>query len=189
MANICYFNMRVSGKSEDVDVFLSRLKGEALPCFRRVFDAVEAKRWTFNGICASAIKGSCAWSVWSSLLGRDDSENPSLTDLQKESESLKLNIEVYSKEYALCFAEHYFFSDGEEHVSDEISYNEYHWDRKKETLEEFLYNNHLPPFLDETDFSGDTYIDGGYDEKFAIDNVINALSVSGMNILEGKEIA
>lgn len=140
MANYCNYSMRVQGKEEDVEEFITIIKSDYCydkngNCnverhFWRVFDAYVVDDETVDGIRSVIIDGYCAWSVYSCMCDgkftyQNDHPDWNGTTLQMESERLQLAIEVFSEEPGCCFMEHYVTVKGKYLVEEEYEWHEY----------------------------------------------------------------
>lgn len=123
MPSYCDFEMKVTGSKNNVREFLNVLKRKDCdePHFQRIIEASVYKEETLeNSSYTAYIKGCCAWSVHTCMLNGDGTYNNDIEDeeqtitLESESERLGINIEVWSKETSLGFAEHYIYQSGEE---------------------------------------------------------------------------
>lgn len=139
MANVCEFEMKVTGAMENVkkalEIFITEYEndeGEFVSSsgnpfiFGTSINEVEEEE---HGII---IKGDCAWSVAQCMLDVPSSyyaENKHLdsfngTTLPLVSEELQLKIEVFSKEDGILFQEHYLIDNGSMIVSEDAEYFE-----------------------------------------------------------------
>lgn len=146
MPNYCFYEMRVKGDKENCEELLSILKGEHKRYFYRVMrDEVVFREWEAGEMW---ISGFCAWSVDGTFCSKEqycDYDFPSTT-LLEESILLNLDIEIYSDEAGIGFAEHYHFLSGEVLADELVDYEEYYWDTDEyPTLEEFnaAHNTHF----------------------------------------------
>ena len=123
MANNCYYEMHVFGERVNVKEFIRAMRHEgeyADSGVGRVFSCDVKVEYTTKGKAICLCEGDCAWSVLSAM--RNDS-NPN--NIEKLSERLHLDIEVYSAEYGIGFEEHYAICDGEVMVDECI--DAYEW--------------------------------------------------------------
>lgn len=125
MPNYCDFNMHVRGRKEDIDEFIGVMLDYDLPRhFWRVFEAEQTLCHTDeNNMTVVYIDGYCAWSVYTCMCTgvhtyANDVAEERRTSLQKESERLNLDIEVYSDEPGVGFQEHYLYKNGKEIIFD-----------------------------------------------------------------------
>ncbi len=180
MANNCFYQMRVVGKKENVEEFIRVLNYEDdNHWLSRIFSAYD-EGWENlkDGRVACSIYGDCAWSVHScmfsgygSYFGDGTDAKTGQTTVGMESRRLQLEIEIYSTESGIGFAEHYFIRNGEVLISDETDYNEYWYDADDyENFEEFKKEYHLPDDLEEDDLCDGSYYEGGYDVCFQSDS-------------------
>lgn len=180
MPNYCDYLMRVKGRRNNVDAFVTIMQAdynEVPKHFWRVFEADVCDEHTENGIKTVDIGGCCAWSVHSCMrdgvgtynTDYETGENASHgTTLEEQSKLLNLEIEVYSSEPGMGFQEHYLYKNGEELIDECIDYLELFF----ETEEEFNEEKEEGCCSDYTwnDVDEDGYIRaGGYSEwKFQI---------------------
>lgn len=70
--------------------------------------------------------GTCAWNVGSTLACNlvEDNVGPLVTNLQRESELLALDIEVFSEEPGWGFQEHYLYKQGWEIKNEILPYED-----------------------------------------------------------------
>lgn len=119
MPNWCNYEMRVRGKKEKIEELQKIMTDNKLPRhFHRVSidDVIDFNQK--DGSFITHIIGQCAWSVYSCMFEGDctyQNDDPKAsTSLQKESERLELEIEVFSDEPGIGFQEHYHYDCGEE---------------------------------------------------------------------------
>ena len=151
MANTCEYNMMVKGKKKDVDTLVKWLNAgydyfiddngnPTLVCdsdhhFYRVLSAQSGEiDGEDEDIIRQTVHGDCAWSVATSMLkGREliySTPDDRFKDIRKDvnlidaSWLLDLEIEVYSKEPGMCFAEHYLIDNGKMIIDDCTDYQE-----------------------------------------------------------------
>ena len=134
MPNYCSYDMHVKGAPGDVDAFIALMTDYDAPKhFYRVFDATEYDRAdNGDGTVTAMICGDCAWSVASCMTTDSPmtycSSHEDGTSLMEQSADKHLDIEVYSEEPGMCFAEHYLYRDGEEIVNEEIPFELYQFE-------------------------------------------------------------
>lgn len=130
MPNYCQYTMYAEGKSESIDELVVRLttvKGER-PHFFRVFEAnVEDLVPRSDGTRLVCITGNCAWSV--GLCMTEPEVAPHCTSLEKTSDDLGIEIEVFSEEPMMEFAEHYHYVPNGQTVEEDCEFKEVWWDR------------------------------------------------------------
>ena len=194
MPNYCNYSMKVVGNKENIEEFI-----KVLQCnynyrtneftfkrhFWRVFEAEpESIEERSDGKYETYVNGYCAWSVFSCMMDGDgtyqndkkkeiiDSDEVIInhgTTLQAESENLGLDIEIYSTEPGIEFAEHYLYKHGEEIINEETKYSELYFDSEDEMKE---YNKKQG-----TDYKRDEYdgyiVIGGYQGSFDGEYVYN----------------
>lgn len=142
MPNYCNYAMRVKGSVESIDEMEKRLKDyDNKPHFWRVFDAdrtddVSAVPDGDDADMVTEFSGYCAWSVFSCMCegegtyATDFADKGVSTSLSKTAKELGLEIEVYSEEPAIGFAEHFRYdANGNALAEDETEYEEVWWDR------------------------------------------------------------
>lgn len=145
MANLCSYEMKVVGKKENIKEFIKVMQSNYdynLMKFDfdrhiggRVFEVNCNEIQTRNdGLYETYIVGSCAWSVSScmldggsyyNLIKKIHGEKCRSTTLEIESKSLDLDIEVFSTEAGMCFAEHYLIRKGFLEIAERAPYYEY----------------------------------------------------------------
>ena len=165
MANWCNYYMKVVGKDENCEKFFDILNYRSNRNFDRVYEAINQRAYTDNGMSVLEISGYCAWSVASSMCSCDKDH---VTSLIAETDRLKLDIEVYSTEPGCYFAEHYRFKNGKQLIDECVDYDEFYWDRNDfPTIEEL--NAEYGTNYTENDFDENGYhIEGGFgDWSFA----------------------
>ena len=129
MANNCYYEMKVTGKKEDIDRLFNILKykDEELK-LARIFSADLVDIEDKGEESYAFIAGDCAWSVHSCMRtgeGTYSEYTPELTNIRHLSEVLGLEIEIISDEPGIGFCEHYYYKNGEELLNDCIDYPEF----------------------------------------------------------------
>ena len=180
MANNCLYEMRVVGKKENVEEFVKILKYEVKDHWlSRIFSAYD-ENWENlkDGRVVCSIYGDCAWSVHSCMFsgyGSYFGDGADLKDGQStagiESKRLGLEIEIYSTEPGIGFAEHYLIKNGEVLINDETDYAEYWYEPSEwDSFEEFKKEYGLPDDVEEDDIVDGTYYEGGYDVYFQADS-------------------
>ncbi len=99
-----------------------KLYAKAEKHFYRVFEVYPGDIEPADGNWETVLFGNCAWSVLCCMIdspssyyatNRDQPLREHSTTLEKESQELDLDIEVYSSEPGMEFAEHYLISRGE----------------------------------------------------------------------------
>lgn len=149
MANMCYFEMCVVGKHENIKKFY-----EALSQSKDVWMGRGASaEILYDSENKAFINGECKWSIQSALIDnavsmRKEPErwyklntNYEYITLWEACEKYDLKMEVYSEECGLGFQEHYKYVDGD--ITNEcIDWCEYYVDHdeyatKKEFEEEY----------------------------------------------------
>lgn len=179
MPNDCTFEMRAAGTPEAIDEFMARLLDyDHRPHFWRVFEAIKLNcvQNPDDGRAHATIYGYCAWSVHSCMnkgFGTyadefHDKDPTATTSLRDTSHDLNLEIEVYSQEPGIGFAEHYHYNNGEVIVEEERDYCEYYYDESEyDSFEDFKYEfDEIPDTLKESDLDDGTYAIGGFEHVF-----------------------
>jgi len=162
--------MRVRGSYEAIDEVEKRLKDyDHNPHFWRVFEADRTDDVSDAGDAdmVTEFSGTCAWSVFSCMCKGDgtyandhDGEN---TSLQETALELGCDIEVYSEEPGIGFAEHYLYTgDGKTAIEEEREYEEFFLDDS--TFEEMDEQYGLTEKgLSESDFEDGVASIGGFE--------------------------
>lgn len=162
MPNICDFVMKVIGQEKDIDEFVLLRNYDTPNHFYRIFDLDEQSRDTLDdGRVAVVFDGSCAWSVHSCCI--EGYPNEDLFALH--SKRLSLEIEVYSTEMGMAFAEHYLYKYGECIVDEVEDYCAFYWDRDSyPDIKDAIKDGEIPEDLTEKDFDDDDgyHIEGGF---------------------------
>lgn len=168
MANICSFDMRITGKEEAIKEFASMLRWEGKfehAGLGRVYDfepdIAELEETAVPGIYTVTGYGSCAWSVLTAMCEEYRKDAPSL---ESETERLGLVVEIYSSEPGCCFQEHYLIAKGDVITDECVDYEE-HWIGSSSLLEEYnkQYGTAFTPDMLNED--GNIAI-GGFGEQF-----------------------
>lgn len=155
MANICEFDMKVTGRKEDVLEFVDTLKLQAALYFDIDDTFEQGDYMSVTGF------GGCKWSIYSSM--RSSRYSFSLEDM---SERLDLVIEAYSKEPGLEFQEHILIDKGEVLIDECVDYEEYFVEElDQEGLRQLCEKTGLSAdeIKDRSDHNGDFTI-GGFDD-------------------------
>lgn len=178
MPNYCSYTMRVKGTCEAIDEMEKRLTDyDHTPHFWRVFEAyrVDDVSPVAEGDDADMVtefSGDCAWSVHSCMCegeatyATDYADQGKSTSLEKTAEELGLDIEVYSEEPSIGFAEHYLYMRDGTKVEDETDLTEIWWDRDEYPTFEELNNEYdlTANGITEESFGDEEYVSiGGYD--------------------------
>lgn len=191
MPNICYYSMRIQGKSNDVEEVVKTIKAyynyDTLEFSHtqhlfRVFEADIIEDYEEDDIRSVQIDGECAWSVYSCMMSgkhtyydifkddfKDDFRGTTLTKLSKETHTM---IEVFSEEIGVGFQEHYLIKHGQFLIKESIPYYEIDKDELEEdniTIEKRIeqINEEIIPMgeqafaMDNVKDEGDVYIVGG----------------------------
>lgn len=137
MANNCFYNMRIKGAEKDVKEFIDILtyKHPDKLHFARIFSAEIVQTDSRDNLYIADICGDCAWSVYSCMCTGPMSyymshhkADSTLSNISIESKRLHLDIEIYSTEIGMGFAEHYLIKQGNTEIDEEVKYNEYYYD-------------------------------------------------------------
>ena len=156
MPNLCSYAMKVVGQKEKIEEFIKVMQCN-YDYYKmefdfdrhiggRVFDAdVYEFKEIRDGVHMALISGSCAWSVHSCMFGGAHTyyedlksqyfESCRSTTVRKESDTLGLDIEIFSEESGCEFMEHYLIRKGNIEIDDCVEYHEY-WVEDYETKEE-----------------------------------------------------
>lgn len=124
MANLCSYEIRVKGTKESRDKFWSYINPDynnnEAPHFARMqLSDAERNAFTNNdGEECDCITGACAWSLYSCMFNGphtyfQDWVDVKLIDIESVSNDLHLELEMWSEETGMGFAEHYHIKDGE----------------------------------------------------------------------------
>lgn len=138
MANNCFYQITVVGEKASCEEWLRRMKDyDARNHFYRMFIVeVDNEEVLTNGDYKMQISGDCAWSLESCCRASGYSHGVDLFAVN--TEELGLDMEAYSEECGLEFAEHYIYKHGECVVDDVEDFREYFWDRVQfKTYEEY----------------------------------------------------
>lgn len=130
MANSCFYTMYAEGKPEAIDELIARMTttNDERPHFWRVFEAnVEDLEPRAKGTRLVEISGDCAWSVSGCM--NDPEVVPYCTSLKKTSDELGIEIEVFSEEPTMGFAEHYHYVPNGQTIEEDCEVQEVRWDR------------------------------------------------------------
>ena len=142
MPNYCDYAMRVKGTYEAIDEMEKRLTDyDHTPHFWRVFEAnrtdgISEVPEGDDADMVTEFSGTCAWSVFSCMCkgkgtyANDCTDKSVTTSLSETAKELELEIEVYSEEPGIGFAEHYLYLTDGTAVEDETPFEEIWWDRE-----------------------------------------------------------
>lgn len=180
MANNCCFNMMVVGSKDNVKELAAIMNyehPEKKMC--RIFSAYVYEEDTMpNGEYYAKISGDCAWSVYVCMFDgahtyASQISDPEVTTLPAESARLNLDIEVYSDEPGVGFAEHYRIINGVVKVFEEAELEEYWYNAARDgDFSKYKKEMEFPEWLTEDMFEEDDIVRvGGYEEKFAREEV------------------
>ena len=172
MANICCFNMKIAGEKKNVLEFVSILQYEHPEerCFARIDEATVFDEYKLpDGRYVAHVEGSCAWSVHTCMReGKgtyfESSHDSKLSTLTGETKRLCLDVEIYSTETGIGFAEHYRYVNGDCLIDEETEYNEYwYFPDEWPSFEAFCKEYNIPEDSDEDE---QVFRVGGFPEKF-----------------------
>ena len=191
MANICEYTMRIRGKGKDLQKFVAYLSADysishddkKAWCSSehhigyRVFDVWGSEELLFienEQEATIEIYGDCAWSLVTCLMDDEVSgylkqnreRDPYVWSLKEASANLNLDIEAYSRECGMEFAEHIFYKLGAIIIDECVDYMEVCIE-DYETYEDFLNDSELDEEIkksisktrfDETRHHGSDYV-------------------------------
>lgn len=113
MANYCEFDMKITGRKENVLELVEMLKwqgkyeddglGKVYDCWHEEMEMLS------DGFATIQVAGNCAWSVLTAMRNYKG-RTPSL---ESETERLGLAVEVFSSEPGMGFQEHCMIIKGE----------------------------------------------------------------------------
>lgn len=153
MANNCCYDMRITGRKENVNEFIRMMKWEdeyAICGLGRVFSCYSHEPEVIEGdIVYVDVFGDCAWSVSTAMMARAGREH----SLESETERLGIIVEVYSSEPGCCFQEHYLINKGWIEIDECVDYEE-HWVEEFDSIE--AYNEEF-----DTNFTEDMIDENG----------------------------
>lgn len=180
MSNDCTFSMFVAGRKESVQKAYRRLSYEddTSPHFARIKDLEQpGEPWAQSDdgeVVLMAFYGCCAWSVESCMRGVYEiayyHANPDeLTTLELTARELDVDIEVYSCEPGMGFAEHYRYegSSGRCIEDETVDYRELYF-VDQEDFEENREAYGVPEGITYEDLDDGNYRDGGFDESCSV---------------------
>lgn len=160
MANNCFFEMRITGKKENIDELIEMIHDRNVDSdLGRVFSCDVSCEEEINGITYIDVVGDCAWSVENSMMPGCIGHN-----LVDESKRLNLVIEIYSSEYGNCFQEHILIIKGDIDENETVHYEE-HWVSGYNSLKEYNEDNETCFTEDMLNDNGDVVI-GGFGENY-----------------------
>lgn len=166
MANDCLYEMRIRGKRKEVKRFIDCLKADydytdgkkpANKHFFRVFDCYDEDEYenVGDGLVEKYVWGYCAWSVHSCMCEGESTYYENVKENHPKTfmgtclreASKNLQVEIFSEETGMCFAEHYYYNNGQ-CVCDECSEIKY-----KEKGEDYvIYNPYRRKRTEEFEF-------------------------------------
>lgn len=197
MPNYCNYDLRAVGTKKDLETFykefaadyqydldtgkLIRCEYEGEPVEHHLFrnwdvypnleDAIH-EEWYPDGYFME-VAGYCAWSVYTCMFDgphtyyADRPEGSKGTHLLEMSKRLSVDIEIFSEESGVGFAEHYLIKSGELIISEETNFEEYpaYEFNTKEECEE-AYDIKISD--DEWNNADDYIVRGGFDKEYNI---------------------
>lgn len=181
MPNYCTYSLRAKGTPKAIDELEARLTDyDHTPHFWRVFEAIRSDddpdgKAGEDDVVVAQFDGSCAWSVYSCMCegehtyASDHGTPETATSLHKTAKELGLEIEVFSEEPGIGFAEHFHYgADGGVIADETCDFEEVWWDRDEyPTFDEFAEENDTCG-LTEEDFGEEEYASvGGFGWDFA----------------------
>ena len=138
MANNCCYEMKIKGKETNVKEFLTiiQYKHPKEIHFARIFSAEILNEYTDkNNQYIAEVAGDCVWSVYycmftgfATYYTDTCKEIPTLSNIPKESKRLNLDIEIYSTEPGMCFAEHYIVKNGNIEIDETTHYERHYYE-------------------------------------------------------------
>lgn len=156
MPNECYYEMKITGKKENVEAFVQIMQNDynyneghvqEVKHLWRVFDAdiFDEIEWS-SGLYSAFVSDNCAWSVKSCMCNGEytyqndfgNDEGCKGTTCQDESKELDLVIEVFSEEHGFSFQEHFIWVRGIQWTEECVDYYEPYYDPEEFTPEEFI---------------------------------------------------
>lgn len=182
MANNCFYNLKAVGKKESIKELIDMLNYQHKDgiSFARIFSADVVDEWDLeDGRSAVWVYGDCAWSVYSCMMegehtyySSSKAKCPTLTTITLASAKLDLDVEIYSTEPGIGFAEHYLIKKGEIVISDETDYLECYFDEGEEEFDEWKKEMGLPNEVTLDMFNdGGCYTTGGFNQIFEVDSL------------------
>ena len=178
MSNDCLFTMYVAGRKADVEAVHNRLdyESDSAVSFARIKDVEPMyEPWAASDdgeVVLMAFYGCCAWSVETCMRDGDERyhsypQNPEVTTtLELTARELDVDLEVYSSELGMGFAEHYRYEGGSgECLADEtVDYHE-SWFDDQTDFEENREAYGVPEGITFDDLDDGVYRTGGFDES------------------------
>lgn len=120
MPNVCEFNLKATGRKEDIERLYKMLNYDESEKYRfhRVFECSYTFEEDLLNVkddeeASAFMHGDCAWCLEASMLRDDCGDDGCLISIDRASKLLNLKIEVVSEEPACNFTEHYVVDNGE----------------------------------------------------------------------------
>lgn len=140
MANTCFYEIKVTGRKNDVDRVFEVLRNENNQerLIRQdlvSMDDVDRVDIENNKIISREGYGECAWSLACSLCIDECQEGT--INLQQLSRKYNVVIEAMSEECGMEFCEHYLFDKGDTVMDETYDYQEIELDDEDLTLGDF----------------------------------------------------
>lgn len=164
MANNCFYDMKITGRKENIKELIQMLKWEGKyenNGIGRVFSCYDS---SIEEICGdigyTLVFGDCAWSVNSAMMNNAGREH----GLESETGRLDLIVEVYSSEPGIGFQEHILINKGIVEINDCMDYEE-HYVEDYETIEEYNAEYGTNFTEDMVDENGDVCV-GGFGDDY-----------------------
>jgi len=179
MANICEFTLRIRGKGKDLKKFAEYLcadyrianNGSPARCSKdhhigyRIFDVWGQDELLFaedEEILTAELYCDCAWSMYSCLMtgehtyiSENEDKDPYVWSIEKASENLHIELEAYSSEPGMCFAEHIYIKDGKKIIDDCVDYEEIYvedYESYRDLLDDVNLKDEIKARIDEATF-------------------------------------
>lgn len=167
MANNCFYTMKIKGSKKNCYKWLDKMRNhEEENHFWRIFNADPYEEFGTDEEYVMYIDGDCAWSLASCCLEGGYSNKDLFALHTKE---LNLEMEAYSEECGLEFAEHYLYRNGVCILDECIHYHEVYWDKDiHPTYAEFKKEHPDAPPEDELIKNDYWYSVGGFNAVFNI---------------------
>ena len=135
MPNICLYEMKAVGKKENVDKLVEIMNNDYNATHMwRIFSAdTNIISEPTDNPYSIIIYGDCAWSVYSCMFdgphtyqNANKNHDKNGTDIITLSKELQLDIEIFSEESGMCFAEHYMIIKGNLEIDESTDFIEYY---------------------------------------------------------------
>ena len=122
MANNAYYEMKVTGRQDNVEAFVRAMCREGEfenQGAGRVFDCDVYEQGECDNGYYVLLSGDCAWSILSAMRVENNPNN-----IEKLSKRLNLSIEAYCEENGFEFQEHFLVVNGEVELDECIDWSE-----------------------------------------------------------------